>query len=154
MHVRAYRCVLLAITGVLLGVGAACVKSVPYVPNHRALGVTFCATDKFKNGGESHYPVVWINGNVVGGPDQEWVLRHELKHAEQVRRLGNCVLWKVYLSQNLGDLEAEAFCEAVKYEVEINRMSYDAALDKYARWLSRYPGQSPEGSITLMKKYC
>lgn len=89
-------------------------------------------------------PLGYVRIDVLLRPDGGAVVRHELKHMEQMRRKASCAVWtrayQVEWPQSGVESEAEAFCENVKYSMEVFGWRKEIAIDAYAaRLVFSYP---------------
>lgn len=105
-------------------------------------------------------PAGWLNVNVYGTQDELGTVLHERKHMEQVKRIGLCNLYNAWIEipENRIESEAEAFCEEVRLEQKYPfNLSREAAIAKYARWMSNgYPQfrMTPDSAAVRLGKYC
>ena len=116
-------------------------------PGSNAVGYTDC-----EQRGDFAHPRAWVDVEVLASPDSAFVIQHERKHMEQVRRHETCWDWRVWYMSNAAEAEAEAFCAGARTEPD-----FTEGLIKSARWLSvGYPNLrlSFGEALVLITKYC
>lgn len=120
--------------------------SLPDVEQLPALGVTECTPQG---------PIAWVNIDVLGTPDEKGTIEHERVHVQQIRRFANCAEFESWYLANRLQAEAEAFCAEVYDDVRKERRTYQAAIERYGRWLAGYEaGVTQRQGEELLRKVC